>query len=82
MTIVPRLVIRAGGHSAGAEAPALRWQGSLWQGTRICVPQGSWTNVLSGQPYDGGEIELSELWRDFPVALLERTGSRGQDEHR
>ena len=66
MTIVPRLVIRAGGH---------------WQGTKICVPQGSWTNVLSGQPIDGGDIELSELWREFPVALLERTGSRGHDEH-
>ena len=67
MTIVPRLVIRADGR---------------WQGTKICVPQGSWTNVLTGQPVDGGDVDLSELWREFPVALLERTGSRGQDEHR
>ena len=34
MTIVPRLVIRADGR---------------WHGTGICVPQGSWTNVLTGQ---------------------------------
>jgi len=67
MTIVPRLVTRANGR---------------WQGTRICVPQGAWTNVLTGQPAEGGDIELSELWRDFPVALLERSGSRGHDEHR
>jgi (1->4)-alpha-D-glucan 1-alpha-D-glucosylmutase len=67
MTIVPRLVIRADGR---------------WPGTRICVPPGSWTNVLTGEPLEGGDIDLPELWRDFPVALLERTGSRGHDEHR
>jgi (1->4)-alpha-D-glucan 1-alpha-D-glucosylmutase len=67
MTIVPRLVLRAGGR---------------WAGTSICVPHGSWTNVLTGYSIDGGEVELAELWRDFPVALLERAGSRGHDEHR
>jgi (1->4)-alpha-D-glucan 1-alpha-D-glucosylmutase len=67
MTIVPRLVIRARGR---------------WPGTTLSVPRGSWTNVLTRQSIDGGEIELADLWRDFPVALLERTGSRGHDEHR
>jgi len=67
MTIVPRLVVRAAGR---------------WQGTTLCVPHGSWTNVLTHQSIDGGEIDLADLWRDFPVALLERAGSRGHDEHR
>lgn len=63
MTVVPRLVIRADGR---------------WHGTAICVPQGSWTNVLTGQPIVGGTVDVSELWRDFPVALLERVSNRGE----
>ena len=63
MTVVPRLVIRADGR---------------WHGTGICVPQGSWTNVLTGQPIGGGTVDVSELWRDFPVALLERVSGRGE----
>jgi (1->4)-alpha-D-glucan 1-alpha-D-glucosylmutase len=62
MTIVPRLVIRAGG---------------CWKGTTLAVPEGSWTNVLTGQPISRADVDVSELWHDFPVALLERTGSRG-----
>jgi (1->4)-alpha-D-glucan 1-alpha-D-glucosylmutase len=62
MTIVPRLVIRAGGY---------------WKGTTLAAPEGSWTNVLTGQPISGADVDVSELWHDFPVALLERTGSRG-----
>jgi len=61
MTIVPRLVIGANG---------------CWRGNTLCVPGGSWTNVLTGHPVDGGTVDLSELWRDFPVALLERMSSR------
>jgi (1->4)-alpha-D-glucan 1-alpha-D-glucosylmutase len=57
MTVVPRLVAAADGR---------------WQGTRICVPRGRWTNVLTAQPVEGGDVDLCELWRDFPVALLER----------
>lgn len=63
MTVVPRLVIRARG---------------CWKGTTIAVPEGSWTNVLSGQPITGGDVDLSTLWQDFPVALLERTASEGR----
>ena len=58
MTIVPRLITRAAGR---------------WDGTTIPVSPGVWHNVLTGKRVDGGEIEISELWQDFPVALLERT---------
>jgi (1->4)-alpha-D-glucan 1-alpha-D-glucosylmutase len=61
MTIVPRLVVSANGS---------------WRGNTLCVPGGSWTNVLTGHRVDGGSVDLSELWRDFPVALLERASSR------
>jgi (1->4)-alpha-D-glucan 1-alpha-D-glucosylmutase len=61
MTIVPRLVIRVNG---------------CWRGTTLCVPGGSWTNVLTGRSVGGGNVDVAELWRDFPVALLERTSSQ------
>jgi (1->4)-alpha-D-glucan 1-alpha-D-glucosylmutase len=62
MTVVPRLVHRAN---------------RCWRGTTVCVPAGSWTNVLTGQRIDGSDVDVSDLWRDFPVTLLERTTSRG-----
>ncbi len=62
MTVVPRLVRQADGR---------------WRGTTISVPSGAWTNVLTGQRVEAGDVDVAELWKDFPVALLERTGSRG-----
>jgi (1->4)-alpha-D-glucan 1-alpha-D-glucosylmutase len=58
ITIVPRLVTRAAGR---------------WEGTTIRIFPGVWHNVLTGKRVDEGEIAISELWRDFPVTLLERT---------
>jgi (1->4)-alpha-D-glucan 1-alpha-D-glucosylmutase len=57
MTVVPRLVITAGGQ---------------WCGTTLRVPDGTWQNVLTDNRVSGGEVDLAELWREFPVALLER----------
>ena len=36
------------------------------------VPTGEWLNVLTGQRISSEHVALSELWRGFPVALLER----------
>ncbi len=60
MTIVPRLGTRAEGQ---------------WRGTTIPVGPGVWHNTLSGQRIDSGEIDVAELWQDFPVALLEHIHS-------
>jgi len=57
MTIVPRLGTRASGQ---------------WRGTTIAAGSGVWHNALTGQRVGGEEIDVAELWRDFPVALLER----------
>jgi (1->4)-alpha-D-glucan 1-alpha-D-glucosylmutase len=57
MTIVPRLVTRA---EAG------------WHGTTIPVPPGVWHNVLTARRVEGGDVDAADLWREFPVALLER----------
>ena len=59
MTVVPRLVIGAGGR---------------WCGTKLEVPPGQWRNVLTDRTVASGEVDLAGLWRECPVALLERIG--------
>jgi len=56
ITVVPRLVL-------GAK--------DRWHDTSIVLPAGNWRNVLAGKPFKG-VVALDDLWRDFPVALLER----------
>lgn len=36
----------------------------------VTVPEGEWTDVLTGAPVAGGEIRLAELLSRFPVAVL------------
>lgn len=56
-TLVPRLVLGLGGR---------------WGATTVTLPEGRWTNALTGEEQDGGERRLSELLARFPVALLFR----------
>jgi (1->4)-alpha-D-glucan 1-alpha-D-glucosylmutase len=55
--LVPRL--------AGALA-----DGDDWAGTTVELPAGRWTDVLTGQPCSGGQVEVAALLRRFPVAIL------------
>jgi (1->4)-alpha-D-glucan 1-alpha-D-glucosylmutase len=41
-----------------------------WSDTAIELPPGRWKNHLTGEPLPGGSVPLSQLLRDFPVALL------------
>jgi len=41
-----------------------------WQDTSIAIPDGTWTNLLTGQRTAGRTILLRTLLQDFPVALL------------
>lgn len=56
-TVVPRLPYLLGGE---------------WGDTGVVLPQGAWTNHLTGAAIKGGAVQMSELLRDFPVALLVR----------
>jgi hypothetical protein len=58
---VPRLVARLGGGSWGAGA---------WGDTTVSIPDGSWTDVLTGEPVAGGSVSVETLLRRFPVAVL------------
>ena len=57
LTVAPRLTISMG---AG------------WGDTKIDVPAGRWCNRLTGEQVSSGAVEIAELLRTFPVALLTR----------
>ncbi|MEU5163295.1 malto-oligosyltrehalose synthase [Streptomyces sp. NPDC020875] len=48
-----------------------------WRDTRAGLPEGSWSDVLSGRTVRGGEVTAAELFLDGPVALLVREGTAG-----
>lgn len=41
-----------------------------WSETRVSLPEGSWRNLFTGDPVEGGERPLDELLARFPVCLL------------
>ena len=55
VTVVPRLV---------------RLLGGAWEQTSVKLPDGDWTNLLTGALVAGGKVLMGDLLRDFPVALL------------
>ena len=40
-----------------------------WRGTTLTLPEGTWTNRLTGQKYSG-TVEMSQLCAELPAALL------------
>jgi (1->4)-alpha-D-glucan 1-alpha-D-glucosylmutase len=60
ITIVPRLVAKLGND---------------WRDTEVDLPNGAWTNHLTGERWHGGPARLALLMRRFPVALLAREGA-------
>jgi (1->4)-alpha-D-glucan 1-alpha-D-glucosylmutase len=59
--VVPRLVLGLGGGLKGD-----------WRDTVLDLPAGPWSNELTGERIEGGEIRLGALLARFPVALLAR----------
>jgi len=37
------------------------------------LPAGSWTDLLTGACWQGGDVLVADVLATFPVALLERT---------
>jgi len=48
--------------------------GGNWGETTIDLPEGKWSNELTGDAVDGGRVKLAGLLGRFPVALLSRGG--------
>ncbi|HEV7476328.1 MAG TPA: malto-oligosyltrehalose synthase [Burkholderiales bacterium] len=42
----------------------------IWRESRLVLPQGDYTDVLTGARIAGGERPMKEILADFPVALL------------
>ncbi|HMF74795.1 MAG TPA: malto-oligosyltrehalose synthase [Bryobacteraceae bacterium] len=55
LVVLPRLVLTLNGH---------------WSGTKLQLPAGQWKNELTGLHFSGGDLEMSDLFAAFPVALL------------
>ncbi|GLY30341.1 malto-oligosyltrehalose synthase [Kineosporia sp. NBRC 101731] len=41
-----------------------------WGDAVVVLPEGTWTNKLTGQEFPGGSVKLAELLGTYPVALL------------
>jgi (1->4)-alpha-D-glucan 1-alpha-D-glucosylmutase len=55
-------------------APRWSHEAGAWGETAIDVPEGRWTNRLTGEEVVGGRVQVGDLLKDFPVALLTREG--------
>lgn len=45
--------------------------GETFARTTLCLPgEAEWTNVLSGERVEGGDVPISTLWNPFPLAVL------------
>jgi (1->4)-alpha-D-glucan 1-alpha-D-glucosylmutase len=64
VTVVPRWSLKLGADwgDTAVELPVKKGSGEPWR----------WANRLTGRAVDGGRVTLSDLVRDFPVALLTR----------
>lgn len=62
------------GDATGVRVVAVvtRLAGSLtgWDDASVDLPPGEWDDVLTGRRFPGGEVSLSALLSDLPVALL------------
>ncbi|WP_313404766.1 malto-oligosyltrehalose synthase [Aeromicrobium sp.] len=47
-----------------------------WSGTTLDLSEGGWTDVLTGDAFDGGRAEVESVLRRYPVALLVRGENR------
>jgi (1->4)-alpha-D-glucan 1-alpha-D-glucosylmutase len=69
------LIAFSRGDSVAILAP--RWNIKLGGGfgsTTVELPQGSWSNVFTGEKVNGGSTRAQQLFGKFPVALLVRDG--------
>jgi (1->4)-alpha-D-glucan 1-alpha-D-glucosylmutase len=60
------------GDSVATIVPRLTAMLGDWQEAIVLLPEGRWSNRLTGATIAGGPVQIEELLRDFPVALLVR----------
>jgi (1->4)-alpha-D-glucan 1-alpha-D-glucosylmutase len=70
VVLVPRLVARLGEAENGTDWTGPHWDRGGWDETRVELPEGSWTSVLTGEQSPGGQAGVGDLLARFPVAVL------------
>jgi (1->4)-alpha-D-glucan 1-alpha-D-glucosylmutase len=60
------------GERAATVVPRWSLKRGNWGDTAIEIPNGTWRNALTNESVDGGEILITDLLKNFPVALLSR----------
>jgi (1->4)-alpha-D-glucan 1-alpha-D-glucosylmutase len=53
-------------------APARLREDGGWGSRTLALPEGTWTDVLTGATHAGGVLACSGVFAVLPVALLER----------
>ncbi len=51
--------------------------GEVWGATNLVLPEGGWTDLLTGGRHEGGTVRIAELCHTLPVALLARRQGGG-----
>jgi (1->4)-alpha-D-glucan 1-alpha-D-glucosylmutase len=52
-----------------------RWSGEAFAGTALDLPEESrWRDIVTGAVYEGGPVDLGQLFGRLPYAVLRRTG--------
>jgi len=65
------------GDSVATVVPRLTAMLGDWEEAIVSLPEGRWSNRLTGATIDGGPVQIEDLLREFPVALLvQGVGSR------
>ena len=57
MCVVPRLIMNLGGD---------------WKDTTLELPTGRWRHLLTGEVFSGGSLNMTDLFKRFPVASMAR----------
>jgi (1->4)-alpha-D-glucan 1-alpha-D-glucosylmutase len=53
-------------------APARLREDGGWGSRTVSLPEGTWTDLLTGVTHTGGETRCADVFAGLPVALLER----------
>jgi (1->4)-alpha-D-glucan 1-alpha-D-glucosylmutase len=63
---------RGGAVTVGTRLPVRLERDGGWRDTALPLPEGSWTDALTGRAHPGGDTPLTDLLASYPVALLTR----------
>jgi (1->4)-alpha-D-glucan 1-alpha-D-glucosylmutase len=66
--------LRGGDVLTAVTRHSVRLSESGWGNTSLALPVGIWTDRIGGGRFSG-TVLAAELFAEFPVALLERTGA-------